>query len=168
MSQGLPKAQPYERECPQLTNVHEMYMREALKEAQQAYDKTEVPVGAVIVYEGEIIARAHNLREGLQLTKAHAEMLAIEKANEHIGSWRLDDCSIYITLEPCPRCAGAIIQSRIKNLYFGTRDYKNGVLASGVNLFEGNFSHKVDVTGGVLEEENSKLIKNFFRALRNQ
>ena len=146
---------------------HQTFMKYAIKEALKAKDKLEVPVGAIIVYKDEIIGKGHNLRETLHLSKAHAEMLAIEQANKHLNSWKLDDCTMYVTLEPCPMCAGAIIQSRIKHVYYGATDYKNGVIASGVNLFNGDYSHKVTVTGGILKEEISTMMKSFFKTLRN-
>ncbi len=143
-------------------------MRLAIEEASKAADKLEVPVGAIIVYENEIIGRGHNLRETLNLSKAHAEMIAIEEANHHLKSWKLDHCTMYVTLEPCPMCTGAIILSRIKNVYYGATDHKNGALASGVNMFEGDYSHKVSITGGILKEEISTMMKSFFKTLRNQ
>ena len=143
-------------------------MKEALKEAKKAYLLGEVPVGAVIVYEGKIIARGHNTREIKQTVLGHAEINAIQKASKKIGSWRLEDCDIYVTLEPCAMCSGAIIQSRIKNLYFGAYDLKTGVCGSVLNLFEYPFNHKVNVVGGVLEEECSRILKDFFKELRQK
>ncbi len=150
-----------------MSKDHE-FMLEAIKEALKAYRKEEVPVGAVVVLNGEIIGKGHNQRETVQLTKAHAEMIAIEEASKTIGSWKLDGASMYVTLEPCPMCAGAILQSRIRNVYYGTTDYKNGSKASGVNVFSGNFSHKVNVIPGILEEENKNLLKKFFKTLRSK
>lgn len=143
-------------------------MREALKEAKKAYLLGEVPVGAVIVYENKIIARGHNTREIKQSVLGHAEINAIQKASKKIGSWRLEDCDIYVTLEPCPMCSGAIIQSRIKNLYYGATDPKTGACGSVLNLFENPFNHKVNVIGGVLEDECSRIIKDFFKELRQK
>ena len=143
-------------------------MREALKEAKKAYLLGEVPVGAVIVYENKIIARGHNTREIKQSVLGHAEINAIQKASKKIGSWRLEDCDIYVTLEPCPMCSGAIIQSRIKNLYYGATDPKTGACGSVLNLFENPFNHKVNVIGGVLEGECSRIIKDFFKELRQK
>ena len=143
-------------------------MKEALKEAKKAYLLGEVPVGAVIVYEGKIIARGHNTREIKQTVLGHAEINAIQKASKKIGSWRLEDCDIYVTLEPCAMCSGAIIQSRIKNLYFGAYDLKTGVCGSVLNLFEYPFNHKVNVVGGVLEDECSRILKDFFKELRQK
>ena len=143
-------------------------MKEALKEAKKAYLLGEVPVGAVIVYKDKIIARGHNTRETEQTVLGHAEINAIKKASKKIGSWRLEDCDIYVTLEPCAMCSGAIIQSRIKNLYFGAYDPKTGVCGSVLNLFDYPFNHKVNVVGGVLEEECSRIIKDFFKDLRQK
>lgn len=141
---------------------------EALKQASKAYLLGEVPVGAIIVHNDKIIARAYNLREKKQSISSHAELIAIEKASKKIGSWRLEECDIYVTLEPCPMCSGAIIQSRIKNLYFGAYDFKTGAAGSVLNLFDIPFNHKVNVVGGILEEECSKIIKLFFKELRKK
>lgn len=143
-------------------------MMEALKQASKAYLLGEVPVGAIIVHNDKIIARAYNLREKKQSISSHAELIAIEKASKKIGSWRLEECDIYVTLEPCPMCSGAIIQSRIKNLYFGAYDFKTGAAGSVLNLFDIPFNHKVNVVGGILEEECSKIIKLFFKELRKK
>ena len=143
-------------------------MKAALAEAKKAYMIAEVPVGAVIVYNNKIIARGHNTRETNQSVLGHAEINAIKKASKKIGSWRLEDCDIYVTLEPCPMCSGAIIQSRIKNLYFGAYDLKGGACGSVLNLFEHPFNHKVNVTGGVMEMECSRSIKDFFKELRQK
>ena len=119
-----------------------IFMKEALKEAKKAYKKLEVPVGCVIVKDGKIIARAHNLKETKYDTTKHAEILAIQKASKKLESWRLIDCDMYVTLEPCPMCAGAIIQSRIKNLYYGACDEKTGAVGSVLNLMEDfKFNH---------------------------
>ena len=123
----------------------EKFMKEALKEAKKAYEKLEVPVGAVIVKNGKIIARAHNLKETKKDTTKHAEILAIEKASKKLNAWRLLDCEMYITLEPCSMCAGAIINSRIKKIYIGALDEKTGAAGSVLNLFDYKFNHKVDV-----------------------
>ena len=143
-------------------------MKEALKEAKKAYLKEEVPVGAVVVYNGKIIARGHNLREIKESVLGHAELVAISKASKKIGSWKLEDCDIYVTLEPCPMCSGAIIQSRIKNLYFGAYDPKGGAAGSVLDLYEYKFNHKVNVVGGIMEEECSTIIKEFFKELRKK
>ena len=143
-------------------------MKAALNEAKKAYLKGEVPVGAVIVYNEKIIARGHNTRELKQSVLGHAEINAITKASKKIGSWRLEDCSIYVTLEPCSMCSGAIIQSRIKDLYFGAYDLKTGAAGSVFNLFDYPFNHKVNVCGGILENECSQIIKDFFKELRQK
>ncbi|MDP2425425.1 MAG: tRNA adenosine(34) deaminase TadA [Candidatus Izemoplasmatales bacterium] len=145
----------------------EHFMQEALKEAQIAYSKGEVPVGAVITWKDEIIARGHNQRETLQHVFAHAEMLAIDEAVKVIGSWRLDECTLYVTLEPCAMCAGAMIQSRVKKLIYGAKEPKSGVHGSIVNLFDQPFNHSIEIISGVLAEESSQLLKTFFKSLRN-
>lgn len=143
------------------------FMKEALKEAKKAYDKLEVPVGAVIVKDGKIIARAHNLKETKLDTTKHAEILAIQKASKKLKSWRLLDCKMYVTLEPCSMCAGAIINSRIKKIYIGTLDEKTGAAGSVLNLFEDyTFNHKVEVEKGIMKEECENLLKSFFKMLR--
>ena len=145
----------------------EKFMKEALKEAKKAYDKLEVPVGAVIVKDGKIIARAHNLKETKADTTKHAEILAIQKASKKLQSWRLLECEMYITLEPCSMCAGAIIQSRIKKIYIGTLDEKTGAAGSVLNLFEDyTFNHKVEVEKGILQESCEEILKKFFKLLR--
>ncbi len=142
-------------------------MIEALKEAKKAYKKLEVPVGAVIVKNGEIIARGHNLKETKKDTTKHAEIIAIQKASQKIGAWRLEECEMYVTLEPCTMCAGAIINSRIKKIYVGTKDPKTGACGSVLNLFEDyTFNHKVECEIGIMEEECEKILKDFFRELR--
>lgn len=145
------------------------YMQEALKQARLAEQIGEVPIGAVIVRDDEIISRAHNLRESLQQAKAHAEFLAIETACEQLRSWRLSDCTLYVTLEPCPMCSGAIIQSRIKRLVFGASDPKAGCCGTLMNLVEDDrFNHRVEVVRGVLQEECSELLTTFFQNLREK
>ncbi len=148
--------------------MNEKYMRLALKEAKKAYKRGETPIGAVIVYNDEVIAKAYNLRESKQSVLAHAETLVIEKACKKLGSWRLEDCDIYITLEPCVMCTGAIIQARIKNVYYGAKNKRYGCHESAINLFDVEFNHKVNVVGGILEEECSLLISSFFKELRNR
>lgn len=144
-----------------------IFMKEALKEAKKAYKKLEVPVGCVIVKDGKIIARAHNLKETKYDTTKHAEILAIQKASKKLESWRLIDCDMYVTLEPCPMCAGAIIQSRIKNLYYGACDEKTGAVGSVLNLMEDfKFNHIVNVEKGILKNDCENLLKDFFRELR--
>ena len=144
-------------------------MREALKEAQKALDKEEVPVGAVIVKDGKIIARAHNIKETKNNAVCHAEILAIQKACKKLNSWRLIDCEMYVTLEPCSMCAGALINSRIRKLYIGTDDEKTGACGSVLNLLEDyNFNHKVLIERYVLKDECEKLLKDFFKYLRER
>ena len=145
----------------------EYYMKQALKEAKKAYKKLEVPVGAVIVKDGKIIARAHNQKETKTDTTKHAEILAIQKASKKLQSWRLLDCEMYVTLEPCSMCAGAIINSRIKKVYIGATDKKTGAVGSVFNLFEDyKFNHKVDAEKGILKEECERILKEFFKELR--
>ena len=147
--------------------LEEKFMKEALKEAKKAYEKLEVPVGCVIVKEGKIIARAHNLKETKLDTTKHAEILAIQKASKKLESWRLLDCEMYVTLEPCSMCAGAIINSRIKKVYIGTTDEKTGACGSVLNLFNDyTFNHKVELERGIMKEECEKILKNFFKELR--
>ena len=147
--------------------MEERFMKEALKEAKKAYNKLEIPVGAVIVKDGKIIARAHNQKETKLDTTKHAEILAIQKASKKLGSWRLIGCEMYVTLEPCPMCAGAIINSRIKNVYIGTMDEKTGAAGSKLNLFKDyTFNHKVNLETGVLKQKCEKILKDFFKELR--
>lgn len=148
---------------------HLTFMKEAIKEAKKAEAMGEVPIGAVIVKDGEIIGRGYNLRETHQRSNAHAEMIAIEKANEFIGSWRLEDCTLYVTLEPCPMCAGAIVQSRIPTVIYGARDPKGGCCGTIYNLLdEEKFNHRCDVISGILAEECGQLLSDFFRNLRQK
>ena len=148
--------------------MEEKFMKEALKEAQKAYNKLEVPVGAVIVKDGKIISRANNQKECKNDTTNHAEILAIKKASKKLNSWRLLDCDMYVTLEPCSMCAGALIQSRIRKVYIGALDEKTGACGSVLNLLEDyKFNHIVEVEKGVLKEECETLLKKFFRELRN-
>ena len=145
----------------------EYYMKQALKEAEKAYKKLEVPVGAIIVKDGEIIARAHNQKETKTDTTKHAEILAIQKASKKLETWRLIDCEMYVTLEPCSMCAGAIINSRIKKVYIGAMDEKTGAVGSVLNLFEDyTFNHKVEAETGVMEKECQETLKKFFKELR--
>lgn len=148
--------------------MDEKFMKEAIKQAQKAYDKLEVPVGAVIVKDGKIIARAYNQKEEKNDTTNHAEILAIKKASKKLNSWRLLDCDMYVTLEPCSMCAGALIQSRIRKVYIGAPDEKTGACGSVLNLLEDyKFNHKVEVQQGVLRDECENLLKKFFKELRN-
>lgn len=145
-----------------------IFMKKALDEARLAFEKGEVPIGAVIVKDGEIIASAHNLRETDRSATAHAELLAIQKACEVLGGWRLSGCELYVTLEPCPMCAGAIINSRIDRVIFGSKDEKAGACGSVMNLFAADFNHRPKMTVGVLEEECSSILKEFFACLREK
>ena len=142
------------------------YMEIAIEQAELAKQKGEVPIGAVIVKDGQIISKGYNLRETNKNATSHAEIIAIEMACKKLDSWRLDDCSIYVTLEPCMMCAGAIIQSRIKNVYFGGFDKKAGAFGTVVDFATMNFTHKVNVYAGIMEEECSKILKDFFSELR--
>lgn len=144
----------------------EKFMKAALKEAQKAYEKGEVPVGAVIVKDNKIIARAYNEKEGKLDTTKHAEIIAIQKASKKLQSWRLSDCEMYVTLEPCAMCAGALIQSRIKKVYIGTMDEKTGACGSVINLFRYEFNHKVEVETEILQNRCEKILKDFFKELR--
>ena len=138
-------------------DCNEKFMKEALKEAKKAYDKEEIPVGAVIVKDGKIIARAHNSKEISKNAVSHAEILAIQKACKKLESWRLLDCEMYVTLEPCSMCAGAIINARISKIYIGTDDEKTGACGSKLNLLEDyKFNHNVQVEKYILKEECSR------------
>jgi len=143
------------------------YMKEALKEAEKAKAIEEVPIGAVIVKNNKIIGRGYNLKETLKDSTMHAEILAIQAASKEIGSWRLTDCDMYVTIEPCVMCAGAISQARIKNLYIGSPDFKAGGVTSLYNiLFDERLNHQVKVYYGIMRKECSKIIKDFFKSLR--
>lgn len=145
------------------------YMLYALREAEKAYGKGEVPIGAVIVKDGQIVARAHNLREKKRDATAHAEILAVQKACKKLGGWRLMDCDMYVTLEPCPMCAGAILQSRIRRLVIGATDPKAGAGGSVVDLFGvETFNHRVEVVQGILKDECAEILKVFFKELRQK
>lgn len=144
-------------------------MKEALKEAKKAFNKNEIPVGCVIVLDDQIIARGHNLRQTKKSVLGHAEIMAIQKANKKLDSWILENCTMYVTLEPCSMCAGAILQSRIKRLVFGAYEPKHGACGSIINILDNNeFNHQVEVTSNVLENESSTLLKNFFQILRQK
>lgn len=149
-----------------MKKTNEYYMNEALKEAKKAFNKKEVPVGCVIVYNNKIIARAHNLRVKKEKTLAHAELLAINKANKKLKSWRLEDCEVYVTLEPCAMCAGALMQARVKKIYYATSDNKGGALGGLFNLYNQTFNHTIETVCGILEEDSKKLLKSFFKQLR--
>lgn len=145
------------------------YMVEALVEAEKAAALGEVPIGAVIVYQDEIIARAHNLRETTQNATTHAEVLAIQQACAKVGSWRLENMTLYVTLEPCPMCAGAILQSRIPRVVYGARDVKAGCVDSLYRLLnDPRFNHECEVTEGILADECGGILTQFFRNLREQ
>lgn len=147
----------------------EYYMAEAIKQAEIARSYDEVPIGCVIVKDGKIIARAHNQREGKQKATAHAEILAIEKANKKMGVWRLDGCILYVTLEPCPMCAGAILLSRIAHVVYGAKDQKGGCVETCMKMYEtAGFNHYPKTTGGVLEEECASLLQQFFQEKRRR
>ncbi len=150
-------------------NEKEKFMKIALKEAQKAYEKEEIPVGAIIVKDGKIIAKAHNSKETSKNATAHAEILAIQKACKKLDSWRLLGCEMYVTLEPCSMCAGALINSRISKIYIGTDDEKTGSCGSKLNLLEDyKFNHIVQVEKYILKEECSEIIKSFFKYLRER
>ena len=150
-------------------NRDEKFMKEALEEAKKAALRNEVPIGAVIVYNDDIIARGSNIREESETTLSNAELVAIEQANKVVGSWRLEDCTLYVTLEPCVMCAGAIVQSRIKRVVYGAIDPKGGCAGTLMNLLnESRFNHQVEVTSGVLEENCRVLLQNFFKQLRKK
>ena len=147
--------------------LDEKFMTEALKEAEKSANFDEVPVGAVIVKDGKIIARGHNLRETKNDPTAHAEIVAIRKACKKLKSWRLEDCTIYVTIEPCSMCAGALLWTRIKRIVYGASDPKGGALGSSYNLFEvKNINHKAEITRGVLENRCASLITSFFKNKR--
>lgn len=147
----------------------EKYMREAIKQAKKAWKIEEVPIGCIIVYEDKIIARAYNKRNTKKSTLAHAELLAIGKAAKVIGDWRLEGCTMYVTLEPCQMCAGAIVQSRMSRVVIGSMNAKAGCAGSVLNLLEmKEFNHQVEVVRGVLEQECSSMLSGFFRELREK
>lgn len=148
-------------------DIHEKYMREALKQAQKAYTLGEVPIGCVITYEGKIIGRGYNRRNTDKNTLSHAEITAIRKASRKIGDWRLEGCTLYVTLEPCQMCAGAIIQARITEVVIGSMNPKAGCGGSILNILEmPQFNHQAKVTRGVLQEECSSILTAFFKELR--
>ncbi len=149
--------------------IHALYMKEALIEAEKAYAIGEVPIGAVVVQYGKIVGRGHNQRETAKRAIAHAEILAIDEACKTLGGWRLVDCDLYVTLEPCLMCGGAIYQSRIVNLVYGAKDLKSGAFGSLYDLSQDQrLNHGVKVVSGVMEQECSQLIKAFFKALRSK
>ncbi|KXS47815.1 MAG: tRNA-adenosine deaminase [Halanaerobium sp. T82-1] len=141
----------------------------ALAEARKAYQRAEVPIGAVVVCNDQVVGRGFNLREQTQDPTSHAEMIALREAAANEDSWRLEDCQLYVTLEPCPMCAGAILQSRIKRLVYGASDPKAGAVRSLYQLLDDNrFNHQVEVEAGVLQKESAQLLKDFFRELRQR
>jgi tRNA(adenine34) deaminase len=149
--------------------IDKIYMSEAIKEAQKALDEDEVPVGAVIVYKGKIIARGHNQIELLKDPTAHAEMLALTSAANYLNAKWLNGVSMYVTIEPCSMCAGALVLARLKNLYFGAKDPKTGACGSVVNIAQHKkLNHRIKVTSGILQKECSSLLKEFFRKKRTQ
>ena len=146
----------------------EKYMKEAIKQAKKAAKVGDVPIGCVIVYQDQIIARVYNKRNAKKTTLAHAELLAIEKASKKINDWRLEECTMYITLEPCQMCAGAIVQARIPRVVVGAMNKKAGCAGSVINLFQiPAFNHQVEFEKGVLEQECSAMLSDFFKELRN-
>lgn len=146
---------------------HHFYMSQALAEAERAREMGEVPIGAVVVVDGEIVARACNQKETLQDPTAHAEILAIKQAAEKLKRWRLADATLYVTLEPCSMCAGAIVQARISTVVFGASDIKGGACGTCFNLLQSSLlNHQAEVVAGVMEEECSQILKSFFRELR--
>lgn len=150
-------------------NQEERFMREAIRQARKAYALDEVPIGCVIVYEGKIIARGYNRRNTDKNTLAHAELIAIGRASRKLGDWRLEGCTMYITLEPCQMCAGAIVQARVSRVVVGSMNPKAGCAGSVLNLLQmAQFNHQVELTTGVLEEECSKMLSSFFRELRQK
>jgi len=147
----------------------EKYMKEAIKQAKKAYALNEVPIGCVIVYQDKIIARGYNRRVTDKNTLSHAELNAIQKASKYLGDWRLDDCKMYVTLEPCQMCSGAIVQSRIKEVYIGCMNPKAGCAGSIMDLLMvPQFNHQVEKNIGILEEECSTMLKSYFRELRER
>lgn len=147
----------------------EAFMKQAVKQAKKAYDKLETPIGCVIVYEDKVIARGYNKRNMKKNTLAHAEILAINKASKVLGDWRLEDCTMYVTLEPCPMCAGAIVQARIPRVVIGSMNPKAGCAGSVLNLLQQDgLNHQVEITKAVLAEECSGLMTSFFRELRKK
>ncbi len=150
-------------------NIQEKYMKEALKQAKKAYALGEVPIGCVIVHEGKIIGRGYNRRNTDKNTLSHAEITAIRKASKVIGDWRLEECTLYVTLEPCQMCAGAIVQARIPEVVMGCMNPKAGCAGSILNILEmPEFNHQVTVTRGILEAECSEMLKTFFLELRKR
>ena len=150
-------------------NQDEKYMKAAIGQAQKAYDLGEVPIGCVIVYKDKIISRGYNRRVTDKNTLAHAELNAIKKASKKLGDWRLDDCTMYVTLEPCQMCSGALVQARVKRVVIGCMNPKAGSAGSIINLLNmEEFNHQIEITNQVLEEECSQMLKEFFKELRER
>ncbi|NLP35280.1 MAG: nucleoside deaminase [Clostridiales bacterium] len=148
-------------------STNEKYMKEALKQAKKAYLLGEVPIGCIIVYKDKIIGRGYNKRNTKKTTLAHAELVAIEKASKVMGDWRLEDCTMYVTLEPCQMCAGALVQARIKQVVIGTMNSKAGCAGSILNLLQmEEFNHQVEIVNGVMEKECTDILQQFFKELR--
>ncbi len=145
----------------------DFFMNEAIQQANKALEINEVPIGAVIVFDNSIIAKSYNMRNSLKNPLYHAELIAIHEAATYIKDWRLEDCTMFVTVEPCPMCAGAIVQSRIKRVVFGTKNPKAGCAGSILNLLdEPHFNHRVEIVEGIMAEECSLLMKNFFKKFR--
>ena len=152
-----------------MEDINNKFMKSALKEAEKSYDKEEIPVGAVIVKDGKIIARGHNLKETKNDTTNHAEIIAIRKASKKLKSWRVTACTMYVTLEPCTMCAGALIQARLDKVVIGTMDEKTGACGSVLNVLEDyKFNHKVEIEKGVMEKECKEILQKFFKELRDK
>ncbi|TCL00058.1 tRNA(adenine34) deaminase [Natranaerovirga hydrolytica] len=146
-----------------------LYMKEAIIQAKKAYAINEVPIGCVIVYEDKIIGRGYNRRNTDKSTLAHAEILAIKEASNYLEDWRLDGCKMYVTLEPCPMCAGAIVQGRLSKIIIGAKNLKSGSAGSIVNILQvDQFNHQVEIISGIMEQECAALLKQFFSELRNK
>ena len=148
--------------------IDELFMKEALKQAEKAYAENEVPIGAVIVRDGKVIARAHNERHRKQIATRHAEMICIEKACKKLKSWRLDDCELFVTLEPCPMCAGAALNARLKRVVYGAKEEKGGAVESSFSVLKsGVLNWSCETLGGVMKEECENILKRFFAEKRN-
>lgn len=155
--------------CGNIERYMNKFMIEALGEAEKAFAIGEIPIGAVIEKDGQIVGRGHNLTESMKDPTAHAEMMAIRQAAEHLGGWRLIGCNMYVTVEPCTMCAGALVWSRIDNLYIGAMDPKAGACGSVFNIVsDGRLNHRINVENGIMEEECSRIMKAFFAQLRNR
>ena len=152
-----------------MVDIHEKYMRQALMQARKAYAIGEVPIGCVIVHDGKIIGRGYNRRKTDKNTLSHAELTAINKACRHIGDWRLEDCDLYVTLEPCQMCSGAIVQARIPHVYIGCMSPKSGCAGSTLDILQNpDFNHQAEVTSGILQTECSEILTRFFKELRSR